>query len=144
MSKTNNVFNDVSGGCHCLLSQCYPNAINYSRCCNQPICTNCFLKLKRSPKHPLLSASCPFCCRPQYGIIYIPSPLSHEYQVNVADLKLVAPLALALNFRTQVLSRRRKSLVDRRLDNPRRSLGFNDPDVVLVGTCKQEEPIGKI
>lgn len=30
----------------------YPKYINYTRCCSQPICSECFLQMKRSEPHP--------------------------------------------------------------------------------------------
>ncbi|KAI7880305.1 hypothetical protein K492DRAFT_207606 [Lichtheimia hyalospora FSU 10163] len=52
--------------------------LNYSRCCRQPICTECFLRLRRSSKSPLESPSCPFCIRPDFGIVHIPPDFTNE------------------------------------------------------------------
>jgi hypothetical protein len=30
----------------------YPKYVNYTRCCSQPICSECFLQIKRSEPHP--------------------------------------------------------------------------------------------
>ncbi|CAG8707761.1 9396_t:CDS:2, partial [Funneliformis caledonium] len=54
----------------------YPRNINYSRCCDQPICTECFVQIKR-PESGTLSANnspavCPFCVQPNFGICYKP------------------------------------------------------------------------
>ncbi|CAO3588020.1 unnamed protein product [Absidia cylindrospora] len=46
----------------------YPSNINYSKCCDQPICTECFVQIKRTD--PLLPPCCPFCVQPNFGIIY--------------------------------------------------------------------------
>jgi len=46
----------------------YPSNINYSRCCNQPICTECFLQIQQ-PKTGG-PACCPFCVQPDYGVYY--------------------------------------------------------------------------
>ncbi|CED84241.1 Putative Zn-finger protein [Phaffia rhodozyma] len=52
----------------------YPSNINTSRCCDQPICTECFVQIKRAEatlthleSEP---ACCPFCMEPNFGIIY--------------------------------------------------------------------------
>lgn len=66
----------------------YPRNLNYSRCCRQPICTECFVQIKRLDPHPphddpsedkkdelphtLISeyANCPYCAMPNFGVTY--------------------------------------------------------------------------
>src|SRR6266498_589839 len=60
--------------------QYYPRNINYSRCCDQPICTECFVQIKR-PESGTLGANnspavCPFCVQPNFGICYKPPSFS--------------------------------------------------------------------
>jgi hypothetical protein len=70
----------------------YPPYLNKTRCCDQPICSECFVQIKRPDPHPpeheqpgeerppeeeaetLVSevASCPFCVTPEFGVIYDP------------------------------------------------------------------------
>ena len=74
----------------------YPPYLNQTRCCDQPICSECFVQIKRPDPHPpehadptappqppfeegtdpddLISepAACPFCVQPEFGIIYDP------------------------------------------------------------------------
>ncbi|WWC61203.1 uncharacterized protein I303_103783 [Kwoniella dejecticola CBS 10117] len=52
----------------------YPPNINTSRCCQQPVCTECFVQIKRSEatlthleSDP---ACCPFCMETDFGVIY--------------------------------------------------------------------------
>lgn len=75
----------------------YPNPLNYSKCCQQPICTECFVQIKRSEPHfphdevdptngpqddsekdpnLLISevANCPYCATPDFHITYVRSP----------------------------------------------------------------------
>ncbi|KAJ3319798.1 SNF1-interacting protein [Boothiomyces sp. JEL0866] len=47
----------------------YPKNINYTRCCDQPICTDCFLQIKR-PETTFDPAECPYCCQPHFGVVY--------------------------------------------------------------------------
>jgi hypothetical protein len=47
----------------------YPQNINYTRCCLQPICTECFVQIKR-PESTMEPASCPYCVEPSFGITY--------------------------------------------------------------------------
>lgn len=72
----------------------YPKYLNVSRCCLQPICTECFVQIKRLDPHPphddssnqpgseelphtLISeaASCPYCALPDFGVTYDPPRL---------------------------------------------------------------------
>ncbi|KAK8869892.1 hypothetical protein IAR55_000460 [Kwoniella newhampshirensis] len=52
----------------------YPPNINTSRCCQQPVCTECFVQIRRSEatithieSEP---ACCPFCMETDFGVIY--------------------------------------------------------------------------
>ncbi|KAG0165834.1 SNF1-interacting protein [Apophysomyces sp. BC1034] len=48
----------------------YPANMNFSRCCDQPICTECFVQIKRSAETPLVPATCPFCVQDNFGVVY--------------------------------------------------------------------------
>lgn len=66
----------------------YPRQLNVSRCCLQPICTECFVQIKRLDPHPpheekpedeglphtIISepANCPYCAMTDFGITYDP------------------------------------------------------------------------
>lgn len=68
----------------------FPVSLNYSRCCRQPICTECFVQIKRLDPHPphddptegkddelphtLISeyANCPYCAMGNFGVTYDP------------------------------------------------------------------------
>ncbi|TFK55223.1 hypothetical protein OE88DRAFT_1017540 [Heliocybe sulcata] len=54
----------------------YPPNINYSRCCEQVICTECFVQIKRADPTPthLVSepAACPYCMQENFGVVYTP------------------------------------------------------------------------
>ena len=72
----------------------YPPYLNKTRCCDQPICSECFVQIKRPDPHPpeheqpgqerppeeeaelLVSevAACPFCVTPEFGVTYEPPP----------------------------------------------------------------------
>ncbi|SNX81608.1 uncharacterized protein MEPE_00313 [Melanopsichium pennsylvanicum] len=59
----------------CFLS--YPTPLNFSRCCHQPICTECFVQMKRADPtshNPPSSEprACPFCVEPNFGVTYAP------------------------------------------------------------------------
>lgn len=65
----------------------HPNNLNLSRCCLQPICTECFVQIKRLDPHPphddpsegadelphtIISepANCPYCAMSNFGVIF--------------------------------------------------------------------------
>ncbi|KAK2759334.1 SNF1-interacting protein [Arachnomyces sp. PD_36] len=78
----------------------YPPYLNQTRCCDQPICSECFVQIKRADPHPpeheqndpnapaptgdeanqtegeLVTepAACPFCVQPEFGVTYNPPP----------------------------------------------------------------------
>lgn len=72
----------------------YPPYLNRTRCCDQSICSECFVQIKRPDPHPpeheqpgqqrppeeeaetLVSevAACPFCVTPEFGVTYEPPP----------------------------------------------------------------------
>jgi hypothetical protein len=58
--------------------QYYPTNINHSRCCEQVICSECFVQIKRT--EPTVThmvsepACCPFCVQENFGVVYTPPP----------------------------------------------------------------------
>lgn len=78
----------------------YPPYLNRTRCCDQPICSECFVQIKRPDPHPPDHAdpnahaplpaegehsesegqlicepsACPFCVQPEFGVTYAPPP----------------------------------------------------------------------
>ncbi|KAF8911135.1 hypothetical protein CPB84DRAFT_1842387 [Gymnopilus junonius] len=56
----------------------YPPNINHSRCCDQAICTECFVQIKRAEPTAthLVSepAACPYCVQENFGVVYNPPP----------------------------------------------------------------------
>ncbi|KAJ9142465.1 C2H2 zinc finger protein [Pleurostoma richardsiae] len=88
----------------------YPPYLNHTRCCDQPICSECFVQIKRpDPHYPeghgdqndasanpeetagqLVSepACCPYCQQPEFGVTYEPPPFRRglSYSINTAAL----------------------------------------------------------
>ncbi|KAH7924561.1 hypothetical protein BV22DRAFT_1195811 [Leucogyrophana mollusca] len=54
----------------------YPSNINRSRCCDQSICTECFVQIKRTEPtatHMVSEpAACPYCVQDNFGVVYTP------------------------------------------------------------------------
>lgn len=69
----------------------YPSPLNFSRCCHQPICSECFVQMKRADPtstNPPSSQprSCPFCVEPEFGVTYTPPEvLEHDRRSSGSD-----------------------------------------------------------
>ncbi|KAJ2485397.1 SNF1-interacting protein [Coemansia sp. RSA 2050] len=51
----------------------YPQNTNYTRCCHKPICTECFVQIKRRIEESCIAPThCPYCVEPNLGIVYYP------------------------------------------------------------------------
>jgi hypothetical protein len=82
----------------------YPPYLNKTRCCDQPICSECFVQIKRpdphAPEHhgdaenpspepqeeiQLVSepAACPFCVQPEFGVTFEPPPFRRGLVYNM-------------------------------------------------------------
>lgn len=92
------LYKDASECPICFLS--YPPYLNRTRCCDQPICSECFVQIKRADPHlpehhpngetrdpneglnpddppeMLISdaSACPYCQQPEFGVTYEPPP----------------------------------------------------------------------
>ncbi|KAH8732478.1 hypothetical protein GQ44DRAFT_602237 [Phaeosphaeriaceae sp. PMI808] len=81
----------------------YPPHLNKTRCCDQPICSECFVQIKRPDPHPpehhgdaenpppepqeeiqlvCEPAACPFCVQPEFGVTYEPPPFRRGLVYN--------------------------------------------------------------
>lgn len=82
----------------------YPASLNMTRCCAQPICSECFVQMKRAEPHPrhdepepdtllgqldLISepTACPYCAMSDFGVVYAPKygPGAKEAASKSAD-----------------------------------------------------------
>ena len=68
----------------------YPPNTNTSRCCEQPLCTECFVQMKRAEatithleSEP---AACPFCMEPDFGVIYEVQKVSQSFAYIVLQI----------------------------------------------------------
>lgn len=69
----------------------YPTALNYSRCCRQPICTECFVQIRRAPPNvgaepPSRPATCPFCVTENFGVVFEPRAGGEHHETAEAVL----------------------------------------------------------
>ncbi|KAI8139135.1 hypothetical protein BJV82DRAFT_672997 [Fennellomyces sp. T-0311] len=100
----------------------YPANINHSRCCDQPICTECFVQIKRPIETPTLPAACPFCLEDNYGVIY---------EVPAWSDRPRSPSSPPSS-RSKVSPRHTTSGVSDSTMPRRKSINHNSPEVVLV------------
>ena len=100
----------------------YPPYLNTTRCCDQPICSECFVQIKRpdphAPEHeqpdpnaPPISdaqrevdvegqlvsevATCPFCKQPEFGITYASPPFRRGLTYGAGSQPLVSSSAMS-------------------------------------------------
>ncbi|KAI9289783.1 hypothetical protein BC943DRAFT_356729 [Umbelopsis sp. AD052] len=84
----------------------YPANINYTRCCHQPICSECFVHIRQPADSPMATANCPYCVEPNFGIVYHPPNLA--LQNTDADQGIVT-VDLIRPYHTQLMQRRHHS-----------------------------------
>ncbi|BDD57896.1 SNF1-interacting protein [Monascus purpureus] len=139
----------------------YPPYLNRTRCCDQPICSECFVQIKRPDPHPpehgetdrnsgaegdnsgssdcqLVSepSACPFCVQPEFGVTYTPPPfrrgLAHALDPNAR---------LAMNATSSASSTSSLPPGDALPTTGRRrgaSLSANDPAVVTTDKIRPD------
>lgn len=127
----------------------YPPYLNRTRCCDQDICSECFVQIKRPDPHPpeheqpgqerpsgeeaeqLVSeeAACPFCVTPHFGVTYEPPSFRRglAYAHQNAGLRPQAP-AMASSTSLQAPTGRRRAT----------SLSANAPGVVTTDTVRPD------
>ncbi|KAJ5981627.1 hypothetical protein N7499_009321 [Penicillium canescens] len=152
-----NLYKDASECPICFLY--YPPYLNRTRCCDQPICSECFVQIKRPDPHPpehgepdpntpapaegeqaeesqLVSgpSSCPFCVQPEFGVTYAP-PSFRRGLTYGAD-----PSARSPNFTSPVSSTSSLSSATAAIPGRRRatSLSASDPGVVTTDRIRPD------
>lgn len=134
--------------------QYYPPNINRSRCCEQAICTECFVQIKRAEPTTthLVSApaACPYCVRENFGVVYTPPPwragIGADSSVRSSPASL-SPHATHTHASAQSASASRPDLAKVNSGSStgegesstrrgkRKSYSHTSPEVVTVGTC---------
>ncbi|KAI9262159.1 hypothetical protein BDA99DRAFT_537504 [Phascolomyces articulosus] len=109
----------------------YPSNINHSRCCDQPICTECFLQIKRPIETPSLPAACPFCMEDNFGVIY-EAPAWSDRSRSCSSSSSSSPQSSSPTNRSKVSPRHTTTGVSDGMIPRRKSINHNDPNVVLV------------
>ncbi|KAF2280215.1 uncharacterized protein EI97DRAFT_498454 [Westerdykella ornata] len=133
----------------------YPPYLNRTRCCDQPICSECFVQIKRPDPHPpehhepnssapagetqdeiqLVSepAACPFCVQPDFGVTYEPPPFRRgivyagSTHNHLANAASAMSSSSSLNFPAASPGRRRAT-----------SVAANDSSVVTTDMVRPD------
>jgi len=143
----------------------YPPYLNKTRCCDQPICSECFVQIKRPDPHPpehhdddpntanndnnnnqspsdefmLVSepATCPFCKQPEFGITYDPPPFRRGLTyANHANGHPLANVTSAMSSSSSINS---QSLGSANKHKRRAtSLGANEPNVITTDKIRPD------
>ncbi|KAJ8597879.1 hypothetical protein M405DRAFT_802706 [Rhizopogon salebrosus TDB-379] len=110
----------------------YPPNMNHSRCCDQAICTECFVQIKRTEPTAthLVSepAACPYCVQENFGIVYTPP----SWRAGIGSdgtsplVWVETPKGSQLNLPNTAYKRRRKSL------------GHDSPEVVTTDQIRPD------
>ena len=139
----------------------YPPYLNKTRCCDQAICSECFVQIKRPNPHPpehgdstqpqaprvdahmdpeqaLVSepVACPFCALPEFGVTYEPPP----FRRGLAHAPSGHPLAKS-DAATASSSSVNSGSLGGELSSGRRratSLAVNDPAVVTTDKIRPD------
>ncbi|RLL99780.1 SNF1-interacting protein [Aspergillus turcosus] len=138
----------------------YPPYLNRTRCCDQPICSECFVQIKRPDPHPpehgeaesnatttegdrqdnqdcqLVSepAACPFCVQPEFGVTYTPPPFRRGL-VYATDPTLRPNFASPLSSTSSLASANTPPVTGRRRAT---SLSVNDPTVITTDRVRPD------
>ncbi|KAJ5177503.1 uncharacterized protein N7500_000202 [Penicillium coprophilum] len=154
-----NLYKDASECPICFLY--YPPYLNRTRCCDQPICSECFVQIKRPDPHPpehgepnantppaegeqaestesqLVSepSACPFCVQPEFGVTYSPPSFRRGLSYTTDPSARLSP-----NFTSPVSSTSSLSSATAAVPGRRRatSLSASDPTVVTTDRIRPD------
>ncbi|KAL4067673.1 hypothetical protein J3A83DRAFT_4097589 [Scleroderma citrinum] len=108
----------------------YPPNINHSRCCDQAICTECFVQIKRiepTTTHLVSEpAACPYCVQDNFGVVYSPP----SWRAGIGSEGMVkSPRGSQQNMHTASLSAQKRR---------RKSFGHDSPEVVTTDQIRPD------
>lgn len=155
------LYKDASECPICFLS--YPPYLNHTRCCDQPICSECFVQIKRADPHlpehhpdgeardpnagldpedppeMLISepSACPYCQQPEFGVTYDPPPFRRglSYSSGAAYNTAMSSSQSSLNSSLQPNSPTHSSQPNRRRTH---SLSANAPNVITTDRVRPD------
>ncbi|KAJ8655003.1 hypothetical protein O0I10_009399 [Lichtheimia ornata] len=110
----------------------YPANINHARCCDQPVCTECFLQIKRPVDTPSSPATCPFCMVDHFGVVYKPPTWKDSRSNNNSPGRSkVSPTTQARSNASSATATA-TAVIDGAEPPRRKNVSHDSPDVVLV------------
>ncbi|KAL2264465.1 hypothetical protein VTK26DRAFT_30 [Humicola hyalothermophila] len=139
----------------------YPPYLNHTRCCDQPICSECFVQIKRPDPHfpeghnendpnhnpeesagMLVSepACCPYCTQPDFGVTYEPPPFRRGLVYSISPTAL-GTTSTAMSSSSSVNSATPSSTLGSPGGTGRRrneSLSASNPNVILTDRIRPE------
>lgn len=136
----------------------YPPYLNHTRCCNQPICSECFVQIKRPDPHfpdghnendpnrnpeeaagLLVSepACCPYCTQSDFGVTYEPPPFRRGLVYSISPTALGATNA-AMSSSSSVNSTAVGTSGSGAGRRRNQSLSASDPSVILTDRIRPE------
>ncbi|KAF9227869.1 hypothetical protein BS17DRAFT_693406 [Gyrodon lividus] len=112
----------------------YPPHINHSRCCDQAICTECFVQIKRTEPtttHIVSEpAACPYCVQDNFGVVYTPP----QWRAGMGSEGMTPP-SWADALRGSQQSNPTSSAAHKRR---RKSFGHDSPEVVTTDQIRPD------
>lgn len=133
----------------------YPPPLVHTRCCDQPICTECFVQIKRAePDATHLEsepAACPYCMEPNFGCVYNRESVSTDgwgLYHRARGLTLCAPRQHRPSIQPQAsgsssaVSSSEDSVQQAEKKPRRKSFAHTEKEVVTTGQSLGELPHG--
>ena len=144
----------------------YPPYLNHTRCCDQPICSECFVQIKRPDPHfpeghnendpnhnPEESAGllvsepacCPYCTQPEFGVTYDPPPFRRGLTYGITppglglgSMNTAMSSSSSLNSGTPSQSPALGSPLSASSRRRTQSLSASSPNVILTDRIRPE------
>ncbi|KAI8603293.1 hypothetical protein EDD21DRAFT_369509 [Dissophora ornata] len=120
----------------------YPRNINRTRCCDKPMCTECFVQLKRLESAPTESPACPYCVEPHFGIIYspalLPSGLLSAPSLPSSVQTAVGGTSMSVSSSNNSIERAAETQTPSSPSTRRRSTSHKSPEVVTADELRPD------
>ncbi|OAR01416.1 hypothetical protein LLEC1_02621 [Akanthomyces lecanii] len=148
----------------CFLS--YPPYLNSTRCCDQAICTECFVQIKRADPHlpehhpdgqPLTDpdrrpdpedlpemltsepSACPYCQQPEFGVTYEPPPFRRGIVFSTSSMNLASSSTMSpMSSSSSLHSTANPNLVPQTGRRRGHSLSANAPNVITTDRIRPD------
>ncbi|KAF9930794.1 SNF1-interacting protein [Modicella reniformis] len=119
----------------------YPRNINRTRCCDKPMCTECFVQLKRLESAPTESPACPYCVEPHFGVIYssalVPSGLLSSPSLSSCQ-SAVGGTSMSVTSSNNSIERGSEAQPPSSPSARRRSTSHKSPEVVTADELRPD------